>query len=434
MNKKTISQLGLVMVVSGLLSGFIGAALYDATTKESEVPARIVEETVYVEKSNAIDAIESAAPSVISIIAFKDKQFIQQQPFNFFQGDPFFEQFFGPMQLPEQTPRQEQSDETIRRQVSGGSGFVVSVDGLAVTNKHVVNDENADYKALLPDGTEFDVEVISRDPLNDLAIIQLHEVNDSDENKKRKTGENREFGSKPRDLPVIALGDSDVLTVGQQVFAIGNARGEYENSVTAGIVSATGRNIEATDGRGSFKEALSNLIQTDAAINLGNSGGPLINIAGQVIGVNTAIDTSASGIGFAITINEVKAVLKSVQEFGRIVRPILGVRFLVIADAEHGKRLGFDNIFYGALIVGDRENGEIPILKDSPAEKAGLKLDDIILEVDGKKITTDNPLQTIVRSYAPGDSLVLKVRRGDEEFEVTVELDEFNPEVLKTTQ
>jgi len=303
----------------------------------------------------------------------------------------------------------------------------VEPDGLAITNKHVVNDQSADYSAVLRDGTEYDVEVISRDPLNDLAVIQLHKKNGTDENKDRRTGDERDFGKKPEDLARVSLGDSDAVKVGQRVLAIGNARGEYENTVTAGIISATGREIQASDGSGQFRETLSGLLQTDAAINFGNSGGPLINLAGQVIGVNTAVDAAANGIGFAIPINELKPVVQSVQKYGKIVRPILGVRHIVL-NKEKAEQFGITGVEYGALIVGDRTKGEFAVVPGSPAEKAGLKIDYVILSVDGEKITEDNPLQGVVRAHKPGDVLVLSVWREGKTIELKVKLEEAKEE------
>lgn len=415
-------------VVAGFIAGIIGGALGGrlAPTQPksfSEKPTRIVEERTYIEESEAIDAIKKAAPAVISIVAKKDLKIFKQNPFDlFFFDDPFFEQFGFPFGFGPHQRRQERQEPEIRRQViAGGTSFLVREDGLAVTNKHVVNDPQADYVAILSNGKEYDVEVLSKDPLNDLAIIQLHEK--TPEAEGRRTGEKRTFGVKPSGLPKIDLGDSSSVKVGQRVFAIGYARGEYENSVTSGIVSAVGRQIQASDQSGGFRETLTNLIQTDAAINFGNSGGPLINLSGEVIGVNTAIDAGATGIGFAIPINEVKGVLASIEKFGKIVRPILGIRHQIL-NKELAEKYGLKGVDYGALIVGDRTKGEIPVLPGSPAEKAGLRVDDIILEVDGVKVTEENPLQAMVRGHQPGDTLTLKVWRNGTTFEVKVTLEE----------
>ena len=172
-----------------------------------------------------------------------------------------------------------------------------------------------------------------------------------------------------------------------------------------------------------MSETLSGLIQTDAAINFGNSGGPLINLGGEVIGVNTAIDASATGIGFAIPVNQVKPVIESVKKFGRIVRPVLGVMHTILTK-EKAQELKLEGLEYGALITGDRSKKEFGVIPGSPAEKAGLQTDDVILEVDGEKITTENSLQGVVVKHAPGDKLKLKVWRAGGTFEVSVTLEE----------
>jgi len=412
------------IVIISLISGVIGAAAYEKinSSANSGVPAKIADERHFVEDSNAIDAIQKVAPAVVSIVATKDLQVFRQQPFDpffFFGQDPFAQNFGFPMQQPEQ---QKQTQPEIKRQkVAGGTGFIIQVDGLALTNKHVVADTGADYSALTKDGKEYDVEVISRDTVNDLAVIQLHEK--TEDKKDRKTGEKKDFGDKPKDMPIVVIGDSTKLKVGQNVLAIGNARGEYENSVTAGIISAIGREIQASDMSGGGQESLSGLIQTDAAINFGNSGGPLVNLGGEVIGINTAIDSQATGIGFAIPVNQIKSVIESVKKFGRIVRPVLGVTHTLL-NKEKAKELKLNGIENGALIIGDRAKKEFGVLPDSPAEKAGLKLDDVIIEVDGEKITEENTLQSMVQKHVPEDKLKLKVWRDGKTFEVTVTLDE----------
>lgn len=418
---KVIVPIALISLVAGAIGGT--AAVKFSKTGNAILgnnPAQIIEERHYVEESETISAIQKVAPAVISIVATKDLQTFRQQPFNPFLNDPFFRDFLMPMPQPKQE-QQEQEPQAQRQKVAGGTGFLVQADGLSVTNKHVVQDTSADYTAVTKEGGEYDVEVISRDSVNDLAVIQLHEK--VEEKAGRKTGEKKDFGAKLKDMPIVKLGDSLKLQVGQKVFAIGNARGEYENSVTAGIISAIGREIHASDQGGSSAETLSGLIQTDAAINFGNSGGPLINLAGEVIGINTAIDTEATGIGFAIPANQLKPALVSVEKFGRIVRPILGVTHTIL-NKEKAQELKLDNLEHGALITGDRAKKEFGVLPGSPAEKAGLKLDDVILEVDGEKITEKNTLQSMIQKHAPGDKLKLKIWRAGTTFEVTVTLEE----------
>lgn len=426
MEKNTLStRLTVSLVIISLLAGGVGGAFFTklqggASSGGASLIKNNIEERYYVEESESIDAISKVVPSVISIVATKDLEVFQQNPFFFFEQDPFSRDFGFP-QMPQQKNPEQQAPEVKRQKVAGGTGFIIENEGLALTNKHVVSDVKADYTAITKDGKEYDVEIISKDPSNDLAVIQLHEkVEDA---KERRTGDKKDFGAKPKNLPVAKLGDSAKLKVGQKVLAIGNARGEYENSVTAGIVSATGREIQASDQGGGLQETLSGLIQTDAAINFGNSGGPLINLGGEVIGMNTAIDASASGIGFAIPVNQIKPAVLSVQKNGRIVRPVLGVMHMVL-NKEKAQELKLDGVEYGALITGDRAKKEFGVLPKSPAERAGLKLDDIILEVDGEKITEENTLQSVIQKHAPGDTLQLKVWRAGKTFEMNVTLDE----------
>lgn len=408
----------------GLIAGFVGAALFTGLAGPGgrmigTIDRKVTEERHYLEESDSIEAIQKVVPAVISIVATKDLQVFQQQPiFPFmFPNDPFFN--FG---LPQQQQQQGQAQpETQRQKVSGGTGFIVESDGLAVTNKHVVADTKADYTALTKDGTVYDVEIIGRDTVNDLAVIQLHKH--VEDEKDRKTGDEKKFGDKPKNMPILNIGDSSKLKVGQRVLAVGNARGEYENSVTSGIVSATDREIHAQQQGGGAQATLSGLIQTDAAINFGNSGGPLVNLGGEVIGVNTAVDASANGIGFAIPANQIKPVIESVKKFGRIVRPVLGVQHILLT-AEKAKELKLEGLEYGALVSGDRAKKDFGVVAGSPAEKAGLKLDDVILEVDGEKITTENPLSGVVQRHAPGETLKLKVWRAGNTFELSVTLDE----------
>lgn len=416
---KQTAQIVIIAVLSGLAGGAITAKFSQPEYFSS--PSQTIEERRFVEESDSIEAIKRATPSVLSIVATKDLQTFQQQPFDqFFFNDPFFKDFG--FQFPQQQPEQKQKEpETKRQKIAGGTGFIIQPDGLAITNKHVVSDTGSDFTAITKDSKEYDVEVISRDPVNDLAVIQLHEKTKDDE--KRKTGEKKDFGAKPEKLPAAILGDSSKLQVGQKVLAIGNARGEYENSVTAGIVSAINREIQAQDAGGTMSETLSGLIQTDAAINFGNSGGPLVNLAGEVIGINTAVDTSATGVGFAIPINQVKPVVESVKKFGKIVRPYLGVMHTVLTK-EKAAELKLKGVEYGALITGDRAKKEFGVIEGSPADKAGIKLDDVILEVDGEKVTEENTLQSMVQKHAPGDKLKLKIWRAGATFEVTVTLEE----------
>jgi serine protease Do len=223
-----------------------------------------------------------------------------------------------------------------------------------------------------------------------------------------------------KNLPTLSLGDSDTLQLGQTVVAIGNALGEFSNSVTRGIVSGINRKITAGDMEGS--EVIDQAIQTDAAINPGNSGGPLLNLAGQVIGVNTAVSQEGQSVGFAIPINIAKQSIESVQKFGRIIRPYLGVRYVIInADMASQNQLPFS---YGALVSRGTDPGQVAVVPGSPADKAGLVENDIILEADGVKVDADHTLVSAIIKKKVGDTINLKIYHKGDTKTVTVTLAE----------
>lgn len=389
----------LLGLLGGVLGGFLSVKfLFPISSSDTE---KVIEQHSYIEESSYIDAIKKVSPSVVSVIATKDLQVYYQNPFAPFDNDPFFKQFFNMPQGVPQAPESQKGPETKRERVGGGTGFIVSKEGLIITNKHVISDTEADYTVILNDGTEYKSEVVSIDPYNDLAVAKI--ILDS--------GTAKEF-------PIATFGDSDAIQVGQRVLAIGNALAEYENTVTAGIISAKGRQITA--GGAGITESLTGLLQTDAAINPGNSGGPLVNLQGQVIGVNVAIAASANNIGFAIPINDVKPVFESVEKYGEIVRPILGVRHIILTE-ESAKELKI-NVTHGALLINGENLGEFAVIPGSPADKAGLKEKDVILKVDGKDVTSDDPLQEFIREHNPEDKINLEVWRGGEILNITVTL------------
>lgn len=284
----------------------------------------------------------------------------------------------------------------ITKEIGGGTGFIVSEDGLVLTNKHVVLDEEADYTVFTNNGKKFSAKVLARDPLQDLAVLKIEQV-----------------GTEP--FPVVKLGDSDSLESGQTVIAIGNALGEFRNTVSVGVISGLGRKITASGG--GFVETLEDVIQTDAAINKGNSGGPLLNLRGEVIGINTAVVLEAQSIGFAVPVNKAKRDIEQIKGSGKIVYPFLGIRYVLInEEIKEEKNLSVD---YGALIV-EGSSGESAIDPGSAADKAGLKAGDIVLEFNGEKITNENSLAKIIIKYNPGDKVTLRVLRG--KTEMTLEL------------
>lgn len=272
------------------------------------------------------------------------------------------------------------------KQSSGGSGFIVRSDGLIVTNKHVVSSDTAQYKVTLESGKSYDATIQARDPGTDLALVKIN-----------ATG-----------LPTVELGDSGKVSLGQNVIAVGNTLGEYQNTVTTGIISGLDRSITASDGAGA-SEKLDGLIQTDAAINPGNSGGPLVNMYGQVVGINTAVDTQAQSVGFAIPINSVKDQIQTVSFGGEISRPKLGVRYIPItqsfADANSL------DAAEGALVARGQNYTDVAVQPGGPADLAGIKEGDILLTINNEKITETNGLSTILQKYKPGDTITIKLER-----------------------
>lgn len=347
------------------------------------------------EESAVVSAVEKVSPAVVSIIVTKDLPIIERYFSDPSSGNDFFSQFFGDFfEIP-----QYRQNGTQKQEVGGGTGFLITADGYIVTNKHVVSDEEAEYTVLMNDETTHPAKVLARDPMNDFAVLKI---------------EGKEF-------PVVELGDSSKLKVGQSVIAIGNALGEFRNTVSTGVISGLSRSITA-GGAGIGSEQLVGVIQTDASINSGNSGGPLLNIAGQVIGINTAIAQGAQNIGFTIPINELKNSIDSVKANGWIVRPWLGVRHILVNETiAKENKLSVD---YGALVVRGDAATDLAVIPGSPADKAGIVENDIILEINGKKINSDNPLAIAISKFKPGETVAMKIFHKGEAKEIKVELEE----------
>ncbi|HET7629758.1 MAG TPA: trypsin-like peptidase domain-containing protein, partial [Candidatus Saccharimonadales bacterium] len=284
---------------------------------------------------------------------------------------------------------------------SAGTGIIISDDGYVMTNRHVVPQGTTTVSVTLSDGTELNnVEVVGRTSDNDSLDIAFLKIKD----KKGKT------------LVPAKMGDSGKVQVGDKVVAIGNALGQFQNTVTSGIISGFGRSVEAGDETGS--ETLQNLFQTDAAINRGNSGGPLVNLSGEVIGINTAVaGGSSENIGFAIPISDTQGLIKSVLEKGKLLRPYLGVRYVSLTD-DYAYQFNLD-VKRGAYIVPSR-NGQPSILPGSPAEKAGLQEKDIITKVDGVNVDENHSLTSLAGRKSVGDEVTLTIIRGDKEMTVKV--------------
>lgn len=354
---------------------------YTPQTSQEEVTIRVFKEV---------------SPAVVSIIVSKDLPILEEYYINPFEE---FKEFFLPSPFKFKIPQYRQKG-VEKKEIGGGTGFIVSEDGLILTNKHVVFDPEAEYTVLTNDGRKFSAKVLSRDPVQDLAIIKIEKMD----------------GLKP-----AKLGDSDKLQIGQTVIAIGNVLGEFRNSVSVGVISGLGRTISAEGG--GLVETLEDVIQTDAAINKGNSGGPLLNLNGEVIGVNTAMVLEAQNIGFAIPINKAKKDIEQVKTLGKIVYPFLGIRYVLITE-----KIQKENnlpVNYGAWIISG-ERGESAIFPGSVAQKAGLKENDILLEFNNEKITPENSLAKIIMKYNPGDQVMLKILRQGKEIIFQVTLGERN--------
>lgn len=350
------------------------------------------------QESLVVETVKKSNPAVVSIVITKDvpiiERYYEDNPDGF--SDLFDDNTFGNLQF--KIPQYRENG-TEKKEIGGGSGFLVSSDGMIITNKHVVSNEDAQYTVFTNDGNKYEAEVVARDPVNDVAVIKIE-------------GEN---------LPFLDFADSEKLEVGQSVIAIGNALGEFRNTVSVGVISGLSRSVVAGDGYGS-SEQLDGVIQTDAAINRGNSGGPLLNLSGQVVGVNVAMATGSENIGFALPANLVKSVVDSVKEYGKVIRPFLGVRYLMITDAIKDKNKLTVN--YGALVVRGESREELAVMPGSAADKAGLEENDIILEVDGVKLEGDATLSSIIRKKEVGDTLKFKVLHRGEEKEIEVKLQE----------
>lgn len=284
------------------------------------------------------------------------------------------------------TETQANSLRGVVTQAGAGTGMIVSANGYVLTNKHVIEGADA-VSIVLTDGTTYDkVKLVGTDPLNDVAFLKIEGVSD---------------------LPAVEIGNSSSLRVGQSVVAIGNSLGQYQNTVTSGIVSGVGRPVSAQSG--DTVENLNDLIQTDAAINPGNSGGPLLNLQGQVIGINTAVAQDAQGVGFALPINATKGILKGVLTKGKVERAYIGVNYVTITP-EVAKQYDL-NVKTGAYVIS-AEGGKPAIVTGSPADRAGIKEKDIITKVNGVDVGKAGDVASLVGEYAPGDTIELSVLRG----------------------
>jgi S1-C subfamily serine protease len=319
-----------------------------------------------------IKVVEEVGPSVVTIAAQSTQQRLlpEDDPFSIF-GIPF--------------PNQQRLGPVEPQDI--GSGFIVTSDGLIVTNKHVVNNPQLKYTVIAQEDKRYDVQNIYRDPLNDIAILKI--------NPRQHPGTS---------LKPVKLGDSSKVKVGQLAIAIGTALGEFRNTVTTGVISGLGRGIIAGSVFEGYIEELDNVIQTDAAINPGNSGGPLLNSAGEVIGVNTAVSQAGQNIGFALPINTIKDSIRNFNETGQFNRAFLGVSYRMISRSAALR----NDVPEGAYIE--------TVVENSSAAKAGIQPGDIITKIDGQQLRANKTeLSTIISKKKVGDTITLTIYREDGE-------------------
>jgi len=340
-------------------------------------------------KSPIIEIAKQVCPAVITVIASK----------NLPKAENFYSFPFGGKEYVLPKLQKGEKGKTQKTQIGGGSGFIVSGDGYVLTSNHVVSDTTADYTVILDPKHKYPAKVLSRNPINDTAVLKI------DDGK----------------LPYLKMADSNKIELGEEVVAVGNALGEFTDTLSTGIISGLSRFIRAFGGIDHQMQNLRGLIQTDAAINPGNSGGPLVNMEGKVVGINTAMIMGAQNIGFAIPINYAKKDLEEVKKFGKIIMPFLGVKYVLISkQMASANKLPVEN---GALVVREAL-GESPVIKGSAAEKAGIKEWDIILECNSQKITIKNPLANILAKCKVGQETKFTVLRDGKKIELSAQLEE----------
>jgi serine protease Do len=349
------------------------------------VESKIVE--MIEEESAAIAVVKKVTPAVVSIVVKKERG-SRNNIQNGFNVGPFF--FSQPV-----VEGEDDSSELVS--VGGGTGFFITEDGYVLTNRHVVNVPDAKFVIVTNDNVEIPATLVDIDPFQDIAILDVE----------------------GQGFPIVELGDSDKIRIGSTVIAIGNTLSEFRNTVTKGVISGINRRI--TTGNSVSTEIIEKAIQTDAAINPGNSGGPLINLLGEVVGINTAVSFDGQAVGFAIPINEAKRAVSDVREFGRIVRPWIGVRYALVQPTETSA------VKYeiGARVVGGDQPGEEAVVSGSPSDLAGVKEGDIILAVDEEYLSKDKGLAELISQYGPGDTVTLSVLREDDVINIEIKLAEY---------
>jgi len=339
------------------------------------------------EYKQTIYAVKKALPAVVGILVLKDLDQLEKElgPEVFKEGSLFLKYLQQPGAI----------DESNRVKITGCSGFFISSDGYILTNRHAVKDEKAIYRVLWQ-GQVLETKVVAADYLTDVAVLKT-EVKNS---------------------PYLLLGDSDKLELGQTVLAIGNALGEFENTVSRGIISGLSRKVRAGEGEKSMTEEYEfrGMIQTDAAINPGNSGGPLIDLYGRAIGINAVTILEVENIGFAIPINLAKTIFAEIKKYGRVCQKMLGVRYILIN--EEVQKAHHLPVSYGAYLVYGSDYSGPGIFKNSLAEKLGFKEGDIILKINNEPIGPEKTITQILQKQKIGDEVVFHLWRQGKELEI----------------
>lgn len=340
------------------------------------------------EKSKIIETIHAVMPAVVSIVITKSLEELEKE----FRALPRK----GHKETLSIPPDKVDAHGMV--QVGGGSGFLVHKKGIILTNKHVIAEPGGHYTVITDDNTQYSAEIVASDPVNDVAILSI---------------------PAEHSLPIVPLGNSSLLELGQTVIAFGNALGIFKNTVSAGIISGLSRAVSAQADPDSPPQEMRGLIQTDAAINPGNSGGPLVALSGHVVGINAAVVYGAQSIGFAIPINTAKRDLEDLERFGRIRRPLLGVRYLTVTE-DMQARFNLP-VGYGALVTKEHPS-EHAVAPNGPADKAGIREGDIILEWNGEHITPEHSIQEYLEECEVGMDVSCTVLRPKENSTFTIKL------------
>lgn len=366
----TYSFVGLCVVALGFGGGWLGAASHNDTA----APSIVRQKTVLTDQANLVSSIaKSVGESVVSVNVTSQTA---SSPYTSFFG------MYG--------------GNGSQTQESAGTGVILTSDGLIMTNRHVVPSGTTDVSVTLSDGTVLeDVKVVGRTSSNDSLDIAFLKVQDAEGHT----------------LKAASIGDSSKVQVGDSVVAIGNALGQFQNTVTSGIISGYGRSLQASDGSGTSAENLDDMFQTDAAINEGNSGGPLVNLNGEVIGINTAVASGSQSVGFAIPINNVKGLIESAKSTGKLERPYLGLMYVMLTD-DIAKQYNL-KATRGAYVPYASSMGSQTVISGGAADEAGIKEGDVITKVDGTAINEKTSLLAALSKHKAGDTVELTVVRGD---------------------